>query len=256
MTQGSKNRALEKLRPYEERARRMRGWSWEIQSVSLGPDIPWSYTSRARELLARARSVVDMGTGGGEAFGDLCDGYPGFAVATEGWSGNVLVAAERLSPSGIPVVHASSLQLPFADGSFELILNRHEELSPEEVARVLAPGGYALTQQVGRNNWQELFEFFPRMHDFGPHFELYQDGFRAGGLNVTRAESHNYLIAFPSLGEVVYMLTAAPWTIPDFDLERDLDALLALERSAKREEGIVFTESRYIIEAYKDVAPQ
>ena len=66
-----------------------------------------------------------MGTGGGEAFGDLCDGYPGFAVATEGWSGNVLVAAERLSPRGIPVVHASSLQLPFADGSFELILNCH-----------------------------------------------------------------------------------------------------------------------------------
>ena len=196
-----------------------------------------------------------MGTGGGEAFGDLCDGYPGFAVATEGWSGNVLVAAERLSPRGIPVVHASSLQLPFADGSFELILNCHEELSPEEVARVLAPGGYVLTQQVGRNNWQELFEFFPQMHDFGPHFELYQNGFRAGGLIVKRAESHNFLVAFPGLGEVVYMLTAAPWTIPDFNLERDIEALLALERSAKREEGIVLTESRYIIEAYKGAAP-
>ena len=51
------------------------------------------------------------------------------------------------------------------------------------------------------------------------------------------------------------MLTAAPWTIPDFNLERDIEALLALERSAKREEGIVLTESRYIIEAYKGAAP-
>ena len=62
----------------------------------------------------------------------------------------------RLSAIGAPVVHASSLHLPFGAGAFELVLNRHEELDPAEVARILAPGGRFLTQQVGSDNWREL----------------------------------------------------------------------------------------------------
>ena len=47
------------------------------------------------------------------------------------------------------------------------------------------------------------------------------------------------------------MLVAAPWTIPEFDVERDLDALLDFERSVTREHGVVLTNGRYVIEAYK-----
>ena len=136
----------ERLRPYVERARRMRGWALEYDSpTKLGPGPPWDYELRARELLEGARSVLDLGTGGGEFFAGVCDGYRGLAVATEEWAPNVPVAASRLSAAGIPVVHASSEHLPFADGSFDLLLDRHEALDPEDAGRVVARGGHVLT---------------------------------------------------------------------------------------------------------------
>ena len=47
------------------------------------------------------------------------------------------------------------------------------------------------------------------------------------------------------------MLTAVPWAVPGFDFERDLDALLALERAYGRAEGLVWTQSNFLIEAVK-----
>ena len=253
VTGPNKQRALDRLRPYVERARAMRGWMFEdVRSVRVGSSTPWDYVARARELVIDAQFVLDMGTGGGERFAAICDGFAGQAIATEPWLGNLHVAVERLSAIGIPVVFASNVSLPFADGSFDLVLNRHEELIPSDVARVLAPGGTVLTQQIGPNHWQEIVEFFPRAapedDDF---FQCYQDGFRRSGLTVTKAQVHDTQVAFESLGDFVYMLTAIPWTIPDFDVERDLDALLALEGALQRDEGIVLTESYFVIEARK-----
>ena len=152
---------------------------------------------------------------------------------------------------GIQVVHASSLHLPFSAGVFDLVLNRHEELDPVGVASVLAPGGRFLTQRVGNDNWRELAEYFPRMTDFGPLFDLYRRGLGESGLDIVHADTHERRTAFGGLGDIVYLLTAAPWTVPDFDVNRDLDALLSLERGLTREQGIVLTETRYIIEAVK-----
>ena len=47
------------------------------------------------------------------------------------------------------------------------------------------------------------------------------------------------------------MLVAAPWTVPDFDLAADLDALLEIDRTLRRAEGLVLTDRRYILEARK-----
>ena len=229
----------------------MKGWMWDVEAVMLGPQKPWSYEERAGELLTNARSVLDMGTGGGELFSEICAGYAGLAVATEAWSGNIRVAADRLAQTGIPVVHASGPELPFAVGSFDLVLNRHEELDPADLAGVVAPGDRVLTQQVGRTNYQELGTFFPRMTDFGHLFELYQEGFRGSGLTIVRAQEHESQEAYRSLSDIVYLLTVAPWTVPDFDVEKDLDALLDLERGLLRRDQIVLTHSRFIIEARK-----
>ena len=243
---------LAELRPYAERARRMEGWSFDVNMVSLGPPTPWSYDGRAVELLRDAGVVVDMGTGGGERFSRLCDGYDGIAVATEGWPPNVPVAAARLAPVGVQVVHASGLRLPLADGSVDLVLNRHEDLDPADVARALRPGGRALTQQIGRNHWRELGEFFPQASGgSGDLFQRYRDGFQDSGLDLADAREHDLHVAMGRLGDVVYMLTAVPWAVPGFDVERDVDALLALERACSRDEGLVWTQSNFVIEAVK-----
>ena len=248
---GSSRSRLAELLPYADNARGLQGWLLDVRAEPLGPGPPWDYESRAGRLLPTAGSVLDMGTGGGERFSEICRGYAGRAVATEEWPPNVPVASARLATMGVQVVRASSLHLPFGAGAFDLVLNRHEELDPAEVARVLAPGGRFLTQQVRSDNWREIGDFFPRMTDFGPLFQLYRQGLGEAGLKIVYADTHERQTAFGGLGDIVYLLTAATWTVPDFDVERDLDALLALERGLTGDQGIVLTETRYIIEAFK-----
>ncbi len=184
-------------------------------------------------------------------FGKLCTSFQGLAVATESWDVNVMAAANHLRPQGIEVVHSDSNVLPFGDATFDLIPNLHEELTPAEVARVLAPGGTILTQQVGRNDWRELREFFPGMIDFGDIFSEYQAGFTASGLAVTQATSFDTKIAYASLGDLTFMLCVTPWTFPDFDAAQDVRALLEAEHGLRTPDGIVLTESRFLVEAQK-----
>ncbi len=105
------------------------------------------------------------GLAAGKLFAELCKAYRGRAVASEPWAVNAPIAKRALSHLRIEVVRAHSLHLPFRDGAFDLVLDRHEEMDPGEVHRVLAPGGTVFTQQVGRNEWDELRPFFPRMQD-------------------------------------------------------------------------------------------
>jgi hypothetical protein len=50
---------------------------------------------------------------------------------------------------------------------------------------------------------------------------------------------------------MVFMLLITPWTIPDFDVERDLESLLALEADCSTDDGLVMTWSRFLIVAEK-----
>ncbi len=202
--------------------------------------------------MAHSSSALDLGTGGGELFAELCKGHHARAVASEPWDVNAPIAKRRLSPLGVEVLRAQSLHLPFRDGVFDLVLDRHEEMDPKEVHRVLEPGGSVLTQQVGRNEWNELRQHFPRMQDFGPLFDQYARGFRQAGMTIARAETRDIRVAYRGLGELVYLLCVSPWTIPDFDpLERDLAPLLRAEDRLTTPDGLVLTESRFIIEARK-----
>jgi SAM-dependent methyltransferase len=245
------DQARERLRPYVKCAKTFTGWTAYVHNRPLGPRQPWDYMERARKLIADATSVLDMGTGGGERFGELLKAYVGRAVSTEEWHVNVPLAAEHLRPLGSSLVWCRSVHLPFASGSFDLVLNRHEELDPVEVARVLRPGGRFLTQQVWRH-WKELSRYIPRTTDFGDHFHTYQVGLRANSMQVLDAREHEVAAAYDNLGDFVFMLCIAPWTIPDFDpLGSDLESLLELERELTTADGLVLADGSYIIEAWK-----
>jgi SAM-dependent methyltransferase len=242
---------LERLRPWVKSARAFTGW--DLASVSptrLGTELPWDYERLVRESAQGRDAVVDLGTGGGEVLSKVRDGLPARVVATESWSVNAPLAARRLAPLGVRVVRCDSLRLPFRDSVFDLVIDRHEEFEPDEVDRVLAPGGRFLTQQVGRSDWHELRPHFPRMVDFGDLRPRYEDAFRARGYLVEGREQDSP-VAYGSLGEVVFMLAVAPWTIPDFDLEGDLHALRSLEAACTTKDGLVLTESRFLLVADK-----
>ena len=245
---------LRELRPYVKQAQHLQGWTFAHVPRPLGAPPPWDYEQRARALAAQAHSVLDLGTGGGEVLSRILPGCTGRAVATEEWVRNAPIAARRLQAVGASVIRADSYDLPFGPAGFALVLDRHEALRPAEVARVLASGGTLLTQQIHPDWYAELRDAFPRMTRFEPHHATYPRGFEAAGLVVVDRQQHQQGMAYQHLGEIVYMLIAAPWTIPDFDLETDLDALLEVERTLRRSAGIVLTDRRYIVEARKPMA--
>jgi hypothetical protein len=81
-----------------------RGWDFTVLGDRLVLEPPaWSFERMVDEAAARASSMLDMGTGGGE----WLSGRRRAAVrtvATEGWPPNVPLAAARLALLGVPVV--------------------------------------------------------------------------------------------------------------------------------------------------------
>ena len=252
MSNERREAAIAALAPYIERARNFSGWSIKgVATKHLDAREPWDYEAMAHQRAGAARRVLDLGTGGGEVLSRVCAGSSARFVATEEWHVNAPVAHDRLRPLGIDVLRARSLMLPLRDGAFDVELDRHEELEPAEIARVLAPGGTAMTQQVGPDNWRELGAFFPRKEDFGDHFRIYREGFEASGLRIADARWHEERVAFGSIGDIAFMLLIAPWYVPNFDPVAEIDTLLAVEDALRTEDGIVLMETRYIIVAGK-----
>ncbi len=68
---------------------------------------------------------------------------------------------------------------------------------------------------------------------------------------MVRSEQHDYKVAYHDLGDFVFMLLITPWTIPDFDIDRDPEALLALDEDCTTSDGLVMTWSRFLIVAEK-----
>ena len=120
--------------------------------------LPWDYKAIIRSVLRDDMKLLDYDTGGGEFLLSLRHPYENTA-ATEGYPPNVALCRERLLPLGIDVRECkNAAQIPFADGSFDLIINRHGDFDPPELWRLLKPGGLFVTQQVGSDNDRELVE--------------------------------------------------------------------------------------------------
>ena len=146
------------------------GWdlSWLDWPRPRTERLPWSYRREVARRAALADTMLDMGTGGGERLSRQ-PGRPLRTVATEAWPPNVPVAAERLRPLGIPVIQDEGApdntaqadgdrgRLPFRDGAFALVANRHEAFRAAEVSRVLRPGGTFVTQHVDFHSSDDLY---------------------------------------------------------------------------------------------------
>jgi SAM-dependent methyltransferase len=252
LTEAERAAVLGRLQEAVDRAHAFSGWDFhhvDIRQVEPGP--PWDYERVVREQAPPSGCTLDMGTGGGEVLARLRNGLPQQVVATEAWHVNAPLAYRRLRPLGVSVVRTRNLLLPFRDGSFDLIINRHEELVPSEVARVLRPRGRFVTQQVARPQLWELRRFFPRMTDFGDQRWEYARGLERAGLEITMDRQHDFKTAFRSLSDLAFLMCVTPWSVTDFDVDRDLDALLAVDRAFGTNAGIVLTESRYLIVAQK-----
>ncbi|WP_373309116.1 MULTISPECIES: class I SAM-dependent methyltransferase [Paenibacillus] len=212
----------------------------------------WNYYQLVEQALRHSGSMLDMGTGGGEFLSRLTK-LPAHTCATEGYEPNVEVARQRLEPLGVRVSHITEDEkLPYADGEFDLVINRHESYSPKEVHRILKPGGRFITQQVGGVNDQEFNEWLGAPNDEFAHWNLeyavqeLQPYFDIEGRDeeITRSR-------FFDLGAIVYYLSVIPWQIPDFSVERYEKQLRVLHGQLEQQGYLDTSCHRFVIAARK-----
>jgi hypothetical protein len=103
---------------------------------------PWGYSRLIGERMATAAAGLDIQTGGGEVLAQIPD-PPAVLAATESWPPNIAVARRNLHALGATVIEvADDAPLPFADGSFDLVVSRHPTVVLwTEIARVCGRAG-------------------------------------------------------------------------------------------------------------------
>ncbi|MFC4857603.1 class I SAM-dependent methyltransferase [Actinophytocola glycyrrhizae] len=230
------------------------GWdfSW-LEGRATEERPPWGYQRMMGERMARATVALDVQTGGGEVLA----GVPGLApttIATEAWPPNRRRAAANLHPRGVTVVaDAGRPPFPLRDDTFDLVVSRHPVAAWwSEIARVLAPGGTYLSQEVGQRSVAELVEYF-----LGPQPWTDRDPddaramAEAAGLEVVDLRTARLRTEFFDIGAVVYFLRKVVWMVPGFTVEAYRRQLRALHEKITAEGPFVAHTARFLIEARK-----
>ncbi|MGW5425902.1 methyltransferase domain-containing protein [Streptomyces sp. NPDC004059] len=235
------------------------GWDFSWFEGRASEERPsWGYAVSAGERLARAEAVLDIQTGGGEvldfALGRAEPARPVLAAATEGWPPNVAKATALLRPRGVVVVAAADdAPLPFADGTFDLVLSRHP-VRPywDEIARVLRPGGRYFAQHVGPASVFELVEYFlgplPKEVRSARDPERERADAEAAGLEVAGLWAERLRMEFRDIAAVVHFLRKVVWMVPGFTVEAYEPQLCALHERIEKEGPFVAHSTRHLFD--------
>ncbi|MEU7059972.1 methyltransferase domain-containing protein [Streptomyces sp. NPDC046197] len=240
------------------------GWdfSWfEGRATEARPS--WGYAVSLAGRLAGARAVLDVQTGGGEVL-DFALGRapatPALLAATEGWPPNVAKATALLRPRGVAVVaSAEDAPLPFADGTFDLVVSRHP-VRPHwhEIVRVLEPGGAYFAQHVGPHSAFELVEYFlgPQSEEVrnARHPDRERADAEAAGLRIADLRAERLRMEFHDIGAVVHFLRKVVWMVPGFTVEAYEPRLRALHERIEAHGPFVAHSTRHLFDARKPEA--
>jgi protein-L-isoaspartate O-methyltransferase len=217
-----------------------------------GP-LTWSYGSVVLAQIPKAESLLDIGTGGGELLASLRP-LPPLTYATENYHPNVAVARKKLEPLGVKVLETQEdVPLPFEDGTFDLVIDRHESYSPNEVFRVIKPHGLFITQQVGSKNDEEIRRLLGARRFPPPKLNLQMASrqLKRAGFKLDFRREEYPIRRFHDIGALVYYLKAVPWVIPDFAIEKYFTHLAMLNKKIELEGYIEDRNHRFILVAQK-----
>jgi SAM-dependent methyltransferase len=245
----------------EAQSQKFSGWdfSW-LKDRLVQETPPWDYKQEVTKELPKIRSLLDLGTGGGEFLSSLGQ-LPERTYATEGYPPNVAIARDRLKPLHVDVIRTYSDDntkrsqagaLPFCTESLDMIVDRHESFVASEVYRVLKRGGIFLTQQAGSANYPELNKFLgaPKTEPVWD-LQIARQQIRKAGLVVTSEQEARLKSRFRDVGAVVFFLLAIPWQVEGFTVDRYLDKLKELHKSIVRTGSFSVTARRFYLSSMK-----
>ncbi len=245
----------------EAQSHRFSGWdfSW-LKDRLVEESPPWDYKQEVVKEFPGVKSLLDLGTGGGELLSSLGP-LPEQTYATEGYPPNATIARDRLKLLGIDVIRTyaedntakpQSGALPFRTGTLNMVVDQHESFVAEEVCRVLKRGGVFLTQQVGSANFPELNEFLgaPKAEAVWD-LRVAQRQIDEAGLCATTGQEASLESHFRDIGAVVFLLLAVPWQLEGFSVKGYLNELKELHRFIARTGSFRVTTQRFYVKSFK-----
>ena len=236
----------------EEEIAHIHGWDFShiAGRYMEGDDLPWDYREEILRYLKPEMRILDIDTGGGEFLLSL--GHPHENIAAmENYPPNIELCKEVLLPLGIDFRAGDGKgKLPFDDGSFDMVINRHGDFNAEEIYRVLKPGGIFITQQVGADNDRELVELlcgetlipFPDQY-----LNITTRKFEDAGFGILRGEEVFRPIRFFDIGALVWFARIISWEFPDFSVDTHLDNLLNAQRILEEHGSVDGSIHRFLL---------
>ena len=232
---------------------------WDFSRVRREHDpLPWNYMDIVPQYLKPTSRVLDIGTGGGEKFFSLASQF-GEGVAVDHWPRQIESAKRNLvnqSIDNVTVALMGANALQFADASFDIVLTRHLRVYPSEILRVLRPGGYFITQQVGQFSSMNILDAFGwTPASFGPDWwqptTQVANEFRALGCHIVAQAEYDVPFWYQDIESFLFWLTSVPWPA-SIELEKHWQNINRLLDSAKSERGIKTNEHRCLLIVQKN----
>lgn len=217
-------------------------------------DLPWDYRETILRYLKRDMRLLDIDTGGGEFLLSLnhpCEN----TAATEGYPPNVELCKQVLLPLGIDFRPGDGKEkLPFEDGSFDMVINRHGDFNAADIHRILKPGGIFVTQQVGAENDRELVELLCGKRELPfpeQYLQITSQKFRNAGFEILEGQEAFRPIQFFDVGALVWFARIIEWEFPDFSVDSCLDQLLNAQKILEKNGCIQGRIHRFLLAAQK-----
>ncbi|MBP5383358.1 MAG: SAM-dependent methyltransferase [Lachnospiraceae bacterium] len=249
-------KALRKEWEAEEKIAHIHGWDFSHihGRYEEEDDLPWDYKAIIDQYRRDDMKLLDYDTGGGEFLLSLKHPYENTA-ATEGYPPNVELCRETLLPLGIDFKASNDpSDIPYDDGTFDLMINRHGSLDAKEIARILKPQGLFITQQVGARNDRELVEMVlpgAPIPFLEAELSVQREKFAEAGFELMRTEEVFRPIRFFDVGAFVWFARIIEWEFPDFSVNKCFDRLLDMQRLIGQRGAIEGTIHRFLIVARK-----
>ena len=240
----------------EERIAHIHGWDFShIEGrYAEQDDFPWDYRRVIQQYLKPDMKLMDIDTGGGEFLLSLKHPYE-HTAAMENYPPNVALCREVLLPLGIDFRPGDGKgPLPFEDESFHMVIDRHGDFNAREIYRVLKPGGFFITQQVGAENDRELVELLCGKTEL-PFPEQYlaiaSRKFREVGFTILREEECFRPIQFFDVGALVWFARIIQWEFPDFSVDTHFVQLRNAQKLLEEKGSIDGSVHRFLLVAQK-----